>query len=240
MSFLFETYGFLYPMIWVSDSRRHFKPWDLRHGNEVFVMAVMAVRWAGSAIFCVRFLIALCNEREPRRMGDWFAYDSALHRHNCWTAAVEEAIDARRVRTPWMRAAIQSKQGWFGREGLVSDVDPRSIHGTIRRTVPPLTKPSSRALARTRPKNGNKYRNLKRIVELPPPVWPLLELLPTVEELKTQSAISQSQVKQNGLLRYGGMRRQLGVFIGSCGWIIVRRLSRMFGVAMLDSEKKLL
>ncbi len=71
MNFLFETYEFLYPMILVSDSRQRCKRWDPSQEVEMFVVALMTLLCMGAAMFCVRFLVALCKEREPRRMGDW-------------------------------------------------------------------------------------------------------------------------------------------------------------------------
>jgi len=37
----------------------------------MFVMASMALLCTGGAIFCARFLIALCMEREPGRIDYW-------------------------------------------------------------------------------------------------------------------------------------------------------------------------
>jgi len=71
MNFLFETYGFFYPIVWVSESRRRFKRRGSRQESEVFVMALMTVLCTGGSVFCVRFLIALCNERKPRQVGYW-------------------------------------------------------------------------------------------------------------------------------------------------------------------------
>jgi hypothetical protein len=47
----------------------------------VFVMAVMTVLCTGGAAFCVRFLVAVCKEREPRRIGYWARLrpDSGAH-----------------------------------------------------------------------------------------------------------------------------------------------------------------
>ena len=71
MNSLFETYGFLYPMILVSDSRKRSKRWDPSQEVEMFVMAFMALLCTGGAMFCMRFLIALCKECEPSRIDYW-------------------------------------------------------------------------------------------------------------------------------------------------------------------------
>jgi hypothetical protein len=71
MNFLFETYGFFYPIVWVSESRRRFKRRGSRQESEVFVMALMTMLCMGGSVFCVRFLIALSNERKPRQIGYW-------------------------------------------------------------------------------------------------------------------------------------------------------------------------
>jgi hypothetical protein len=71
MNFLFETYGFSYPIVWVSESRRRFKGRGSRQESEVFVMALMTMLCMGGSVFCVRFLIALSNERKPRQIGYW-------------------------------------------------------------------------------------------------------------------------------------------------------------------------
>jgi hypothetical protein len=71
MNFLFETYEFLYPIILGSDSRQCSKRWDPSQEVEMFVMAFMTLLRTGGAMFCVRFLVALCKEREPRRIGYW-------------------------------------------------------------------------------------------------------------------------------------------------------------------------
>ncbi len=38
----------------------------------MFVMAFMALLCTGGAMFCMRFLIALCKGREPSRIAYWF------------------------------------------------------------------------------------------------------------------------------------------------------------------------
>ena len=71
MNFLFETYEFLYPIILVSDSRQRSKRWDPSQEVDMFVMAFMTLLCTGGAMFCVRFLVALCKECKPRRIGYW-------------------------------------------------------------------------------------------------------------------------------------------------------------------------
>jgi hypothetical protein len=44
---------------------------DPSQEDKVFVMALMTVLCTGGAVFCMRFLVALCKEREPRRIGFW-------------------------------------------------------------------------------------------------------------------------------------------------------------------------
>jgi len=58
-------------MIWMSDSRRRFKHWGPNQEDEVFVMTAMTLLCTGGVVFCVRFLVALCKESEPRRIGYW-------------------------------------------------------------------------------------------------------------------------------------------------------------------------
>ncbi len=69
MDSLFETYEFLYPMNWVSDARRFRVP-GLSLEDEMLVMAAMDVLCMGGIAFCLRFLVALFQERKPRQIGD--------------------------------------------------------------------------------------------------------------------------------------------------------------------------
>jgi hypothetical protein len=69
MDSLFGTYEFLYPMIWASDARRFRMPGSSLE-DEMFVMAAMDVLCMGGIAFCLRFLVALFQERKPRRIGD--------------------------------------------------------------------------------------------------------------------------------------------------------------------------
>jgi hypothetical protein len=71
MNFLFETYGVLYPMIWVGDSQGRMKHWNPSLEDEMFVMAVMTVLCTAAVAFCVRVLVALCRESKPRRINYW-------------------------------------------------------------------------------------------------------------------------------------------------------------------------
>jgi hypothetical protein len=71
MNFLFETYGFFYPMVLGERIQATFQALGFEAGSEVFVMALMTVLCMGGSVFCVRFLIALCNERKPRQVGYW-------------------------------------------------------------------------------------------------------------------------------------------------------------------------
>src|SRR6266403_2006288 len=98
MNFLFETYEFLYPIILVSDSRQCSKRWDPSQEVEMFVMAFMTLLCTGGAMFCVRFLVALCKARAS---SDWLLGSSTTrlwHRHNGRVAAEQEASIASCVR----------------------------------------------------------------------------------------------------------------------------------------------
>jgi hypothetical protein len=69
MDSLFGTYEFLYPMIWAIDVRRFRVPGSSLE-DEMLVMAAMDVLCMGGIAFCLRFLVALFQERKPRRIGD--------------------------------------------------------------------------------------------------------------------------------------------------------------------------
>jgi hypothetical protein len=69
MDSLFGTYELLYPMIWVSDAGRFRVPAS-RQEDEMLVVAVMDALCMGGIAFCLRFLVALFQERKPRRIGD--------------------------------------------------------------------------------------------------------------------------------------------------------------------------
>lgn len=114
MNFLFETYGFLYPMIWVSDSRRRFKRQDPSQEDEVFVMAAMTVACTGGAVFCVRFLVALCKEREPRRIGYWVRL-----RLSSGTDTIAELHQYKKPATP---RCVRNDWNW-GRSPIEGNVD---------------------------------------------------------------------------------------------------------------------
>jgi hypothetical protein len=69
MNSLFGTYEVLYPMIWVSEFRR-FSVTGSSLEDEMLGMAVMDVLCMGGIAFCLRFLVALLQERKPARTGD--------------------------------------------------------------------------------------------------------------------------------------------------------------------------
>jgi hypothetical protein len=56
-------------MIWAIDDRRFREPGSSLE-DEMLVMAAMDVLCMGGIAFCLRFLVALFQERKPRRIGD--------------------------------------------------------------------------------------------------------------------------------------------------------------------------
>jgi hypothetical protein len=56
-------------MIWASDARRFREP-GASPEDEMLVMAVMDILCVGSIAFCLRFLVALFQERKPRQIAD--------------------------------------------------------------------------------------------------------------------------------------------------------------------------
>jgi hypothetical protein len=71
MNFLFDIYGFSYPMVWLSDSRQRFRRWDPNLEAEMFVIAAWTALSTAGIAFYVRFLVALQKERKPRLIGYW-------------------------------------------------------------------------------------------------------------------------------------------------------------------------
>lgn len=77
MNFLFETYELLYPMIQVRNSqvrnlKDRFRNLQIRTWvMKMFAMAVVTALCVAGVAFCVRFMVALCKEREPRLVGYW-------------------------------------------------------------------------------------------------------------------------------------------------------------------------
>jgi len=71
MNQLFELYGFWYPMNWLNDS---WQPLRLRSSNsvvEMFATTAITLLCTACISFYVRFLVALCKECKPRRIGYW-------------------------------------------------------------------------------------------------------------------------------------------------------------------------
>jgi hypothetical protein len=112
MNFLFETYGDLYPMICVSDSRQRFKRWSPSLEDEEFVMAVMTGLCTVGVAFGMR-LLGLRHARSASVVGlvVGCVCDSVLAEtrllncsggRNQWPALCENGLNA---------SAFQSKQG---------------------------------------------------------------------------------------------------------------------------------
>jgi hypothetical protein len=112
-------------------------------GSSMFATGLMTLLCTAGIAFYVRFLVALCKEYEPRRIGYWARW-RLRSGENTTSELQEPKKPVTRAAGKQVECGLLSNRSkldprLINRERVVSDVDPRSIRGTIGRTLTPLS-----------------------------------------------------------------------------------------------------